>query len=83
MGDLRWGGKGWDAGIYAIALEEAIAAQMPKLTTGAAESVKPPWLSRRAHLRLVPGSSASLASYKSTLCSVLSLEKALSAYLSI
>ena len=47
--------------IYAIALEEAIAAQMPKPTTGVAESVKPPWLSRRAHLRLIPGSSASLA----------------------
>ena len=38
-----------------------MAAQMPKLTIGAAESVEPPWLSRRAHLRLVPGSSASLA----------------------
>ena len=36
---LRWGGKGWQVGIYAIALEEAIAAQMPKLTTGVAESV--------------------------------------------
>ena len=58
---LRWGGKGWHVGIYAIALEEAIAAQMPKLTTGVAESVKPPWLSRRAHLRLMPGSSESLA----------------------
>ena len=44
-----------------IALEKAMAAQMPKLTTGTAESVEPPWLSRRAHLRLVPGSSASLA----------------------
>ena len=59
--DLRWGGKGWDAGIYAIALEEAMAAQIPKLTTGAAESVEPPWLSRHAHLRLVPGSFVSLA----------------------
>ena len=48
-------------GIYAIALEEAVAAQMPKPTTGVAESVKPPWLSRRAHRRLVPSSSASLA----------------------
>ena len=48
-------------GIYAIALKEAIAAQMAKPTTGVAESVKPPWLSRRAHLRLMPGSSASLA----------------------
>ena len=38
-----------------------MAAQMPKLTTGAAESVEPPRLSRRAHLRFVPGSSASLA----------------------
>ena len=38
-----------------------MAAQMPKLTTGAAESVEPPWLSRRAHLRFVPGSSAPLA----------------------
>ena len=47
--------------IYAIALEEAIAAQMPKPTIGVAESVKPPWLSRRAHLRLMPGSSALLA----------------------
>ena len=60
-GALRWGGKAWHVGTYAIVLEEAIAAQMPKLTTGAAESVKPPWLSRRAHLRLIPGSSASLA----------------------
>ena len=51
--DLRWGGKGWDVGIYAIALEESMAAQMPKLTTGAAESVEHSWLSRRAHLRLV------------------------------
>ena len=58
---LRWGGKGWHVGIYAIALGEAIAAQTPKPTTGVAESVKPPWLSRRAHLRLMPGSSASLA----------------------
>ena len=48
-------------GIYAIALEEAIAAQMPKPKSGVAESVKPPWLSRRANLRLMPGSSASLA----------------------
>ena len=39
-----------------------MAAQMPKLTTGAAESVEPPLLSRRAHLHLVPDSSASLAS---------------------
>ena len=30
-------------------------------TKGVAESVKLPWLSRRAHLRLMPGSSASLA----------------------
>ena len=58
---LRWGGKGWHVGIYAITLEEAIAAQMPKLTTCVAKSVEPPWLSRRAHLRLVPGSSTSLA----------------------
>ena len=29
-------------GIYAIGLEEAIVAQMPKPTTGVAESVKPP-----------------------------------------
>ena len=58
---LRWGGNDWHVGIYAIALEEAIAAQMPKLTTGVAESVKPPRLSRRAHLRLMPGSSALLA----------------------
>ena len=49
-------------GIYAIALKEAIAAQMAKPTTGVAESVKPPSLSRRAHLRLMPGSSASLVS---------------------
>ena len=48
-------------GIYAIGVEEAIAAQMPKPTTGVAKSVKPPWLSRRAHLRLRPGSSASPA----------------------
>ena len=48
-------------GIYAIGLEEKIAAQMPKPTTGVAESVKPPSLSRRAHLRLMPSSSASLA----------------------
>ena len=48
-------------GIYAIALEEAIKAQMPKPATGVAESAKPPWLSRRAHLCLMPGSSASLA----------------------
>ena len=48
-------------GIYAIALKEAIAAQMAKPTTGVAESVKPPWLSRRAHLRLMPDSSAPLA----------------------
>ena len=48
-------------GIYAIVLKEAITAQMAKPTTGVAESVKPPWLSRRAHLRLTPGSSASLA----------------------
>ena len=34
---------------------------MPKPTTGVAESAKPPWLSRRVHLRLMPGSSASLA----------------------
>ena len=40
---LRWVGKGWYVGIYAIALEEAIEAQMPKLTTGVAESVEPPW----------------------------------------
>ena len=59
--DLRWGGKGSDVGIYAIAPEEAMAAQMPKLTTGAAESVEPPRLSRCAHLRLVLGSSASRA----------------------
>ena len=39
---LRWGGKGWQNGIYAIVLEEAMAAQMPKLTTGVAESVEPP-----------------------------------------
>ena len=58
---LRWGGKGWHVRIYAIALEEAIAAQMPKPTTGVAESVKPPWLSRPAHLRVMPSSSASLA----------------------
>ena len=58
---LRWGAKGWHVGIYAIALEEAIAAQMPKPISGVAESVKPPWLSRRAHLRLMPSSSASLA----------------------
>ena len=38
-----------------------MSAQMPKLTTGAAESVEPPWLLHRAHLRLVPGLSASLA----------------------
>ena len=38
-----------------------MAAQMPKLTTGVAESVEPPWVSCRAHLRLMPGSSASLA----------------------
>ena len=38
-----------------------MAVQMPKLTTGVAESIKPPWLSRRKHLRLMPGSSASLA----------------------
>ena len=56
----RWGGKAWHVGIYAIALEEAIAAQMPK-PTSVAESVKPPWHSRRAHLRPMPGSSASLA----------------------
>ena len=107
---LRWGGKAWHVGTYAIVLEEAIAAQMPKLTTGAVESVKPPWLSRRAHLRLIPGSSASLApgsrsraavmfpinfhpsvlspkkknEYKSVYKSrLLSLEKALSAYLSM
>ena len=36
-------------------------AQMPTLTTGVADSVEPPWPSRRAHFRLVPGSSASLA----------------------
>ena len=48
-------------GIYAIPLEEAITAQMPKPTTGVAESVEPPWLSRRAHLRLMPSSSPSLA----------------------
>ena len=48
-------------GIYAITLKEAIAAQMAKPTTGVAESVKPPRLSRRAHLRLIPGSSTSLA----------------------
>ena len=57
----RWGAKGWHVGIYAIALEEAVVAQMPKPTTGVAESVKPPRLSRRAHLRLMPGSFASLA----------------------
>ena len=39
----------------------AMTAQMLTLTTGAAYSVEPPWPSRRAHLRLVPGSSASLA----------------------
>ena len=38
-----------------------MTAQMLTLTTGAAYSVEPPWPSRRAHLRLVPGSSASLA----------------------
>ena len=38
-----------------------MAAQMLELTTSAAESVEPPWLSCHAHLRLVPGSSASLA----------------------
>ena len=38
-----------------------MAAQMPTLTTGAAYSIEPPWPSRRAHLRLVPGSSAPLA----------------------
>ena len=38
-----------------------MAAQMPALTTGAVDSVEPPWPSRRAHLRVVPGSSASLA----------------------
>ena len=38
-----------------------MVAQMFKLTTDVAESVEPPWLSCRAHLRLVPGSSASLA----------------------
>ena len=38
-----------------------MTAQMSKLTTGVAESVEPPWLSCRAHLRLVPGLSASLA----------------------
>ena len=37
-----------------------MAAQMPTLTTGAAGSAELPWLSRCAHLRLVPGSSASL-----------------------
>ena len=47
--------------IYAIALEEVIAAQMPEPSTGVAESVKPPWFSSRAHLRLMPGSSASPA----------------------
>ena len=57
---LRWGGNGWHVRIYAIALEEVITAQMPKPTTGVAESVKPPWLSRCAHLRLMPGLSASL-----------------------
>ena len=30
-----------------------MAAQRPKLTTGAAESVEPPWLSHRAHLCLM------------------------------
>ena len=35
-----------------------MAAQMP---TGVTESVKPPSFSRRAHLRLMPGSSVSLA----------------------
>ena len=38
-----------------------MAAQMSTLTTGAADSVEPPWPSRRAHLCLVPGLSASLA----------------------
>ena len=38
-----------------------MAAQMPKPITGVTESVKPPRLSRRAHLRLVPGSFTSLA----------------------
>ena len=52
---LLWEGKGWH-----VALEEAIAAQMPKPTTGVAESVQPSWLARRAYLRLMPGSSASL-----------------------
>ena len=94
-------------GIYAIALKEAIAAQMAKLTTGVAESVKPPWLSRRAHLRLMPGSSASLGPDSRSRAAVMfpfhrsvlsekkwsktvykkarlcSLEKALSAYLSM
>ena len=46
--DLRWRGKGWDVGIYAIAPEEAMAAQIPTLTTGAADSVEPPWPSRCA-----------------------------------
>ena len=90
-------------GIYAIALGEAIAAQMPKPTTGVAESVKSPWLSRHAHLRLMPGSSASLAPDSRSRAAVIfpinfqkiganqctkksrlySLEKALSAYLSM
>ena len=38
-----------------------MAAQMSKLTTDAAKSVEPPWLSRRANLRPVHGSAASLA----------------------
>ena len=97
-------------GIYAIALKEAIAAQMAKPTTDVAESVKPPWLFQRAHLRFMPGSSASLApdsrnraavmfsinfhrsvlSPKNNWCKsvykksrLYSLEKALSAYLSM
>ena len=38
-----------------------MAAQIPTLTTCAADSVEPPWLSRCAYPRLVPGSSTSLA----------------------
>ena len=38
-----------------------MAAQMPTLTTSAADSVQPPWPSCCAHLHLVPGSSATLA----------------------
>ena len=55
---LRWGGKGWHVGIYAIALEEAIAAQMPKLTRGVAESVEPPWWRPRD---IIAGAAAATA----------------------